>query len=128
MLKEITDLKKNNSSIIDALVVKMTDTLLESLSSRFKHLFVMQRTFTEVQSENDKQIVRLARELQELEKFLDKKIGTMLPLVNFNLEKAGFARVEEIRNIEHKISNLAQADEVKQELKSLKSGIEKIKV
>lgn len=41
MLKEITDLKKNNSSIIDALVVKMTDTLLESLSSRFKHLFVM---------------------------------------------------------------------------------------
>jgi len=84
MLKEITDLKKNNSSIIDALVAKMTDTLLESLSSRFKHLFVMWRTFTEVQSENDKQIVRLARELQELEKFLDKKIGTMLPLVNFN--------------------------------------------
>jgi len=29
MLKEITDLKKNNSSITDALVAKMTDTLLE---------------------------------------------------------------------------------------------------
>lgn len=87
----------------------------------------MQRTFTEVQNENDKQIVRLARELQELEKFFDKKIGTMLPLVDFNQEKAGFARIEEIRNIEYKISNLAQSDEIKQEFKSLKSGIEIIK-
>jgi hypothetical protein len=41
MLKEITDLKKNNPSIIDALIAKMTDTLLESLSSRFKNHFVV---------------------------------------------------------------------------------------
>jgi hypothetical protein len=37
----------------------------------------------------------------------------MMPLAQFNKEKAGFARVEEIREIENKISNLAQADEVK---------------